>query len=363
MLTINLPAIQSNWLKLRSIANGAAIAGVIKANAYGLGAKDIGKALYNVGCREFFLASIDEALVARSYLPEDTVVYVLGGIGINNERLLIESKITPVLCSVAAITTWSNTNSRLGIATPSAIKVNTGMTRFGLDLKEFERLCESPELVRAVNPLLVMSHLACADEPEHPLNYLQHDRFNACTILIKKLLPSLRFSLANSSGIFLGDDWHFDLCRPGAALYGINPTPNQPNPMSPVVRLSLPITQVRKLDAVATIGYGCAASLPDGARVAVVAGGYADGLHRTLGAQPEGYLNGHLIRAVGRISMDSTIFDISSINLPEEQLLGTKIEVINDLLSLDYLSQKNKSLGYEVLTSLGGRYPREYVKE
>jgi alanine racemase len=209
--------------------------------------------------------------------------------------------------------------------------------------------------------MLLMSHLACADEPDHPLNLLQRRSFSNCVKLIQPILPKLRFSLANSSGIFLGDKWHFDLLRPGAALYGINPSPGNTNPMYPVLRLSLPIVQVRKLDAAVGIGYGSSVTLPEDARIAVVAGGYADGLHRTLGLQPEGYLNGQLVKAVGRMSMDSTIFDISALELSNDQLLGQRIEVINTELSLEYLSKKHNPLGYEILTSLSARYQREYL--
>ncbi len=361
MLTIDLAAIQSNWLKLQTIGTGRSVAGVIKANAYGLGAAAVGNALYAVGCREFFFASIDEALAARSFLPEAAIVYLLGGIHAGDESLLVESNIRPVLCSFSAIEHWAKANSVFGSAAPSAIKINTGMTRFGLDLGELESLANNANLLRALNPVLFMSHLACADERDHPLNLVQLNRFSYCAKLMQPLVPKLRFSLANSSGIFLGDDWHFDLLRPGAALYGINPVPNNSNPMQPVLRLSLPIVQVRTLDAPAGIGYGSGVTLPDGARIAVVAGGYADGLHRTVGLQVEGYVHGQLVKSVGRMSMDSTMFDISSLSLPAEQLLGQNIEVINESLSLEYLHKKNASLGYEILTSLGPRYKRKYL--
>lgn len=361
MLTIDLATIQSNWLKLQTIGAGANIAGVIKANAYGLGADQVGNALYTVGCREFFFASIDEALAARGFLPSDTIVYVLGGTRAGDERLLIESDLTPVLCSMSAIDRWAQVNTSLNSKASSAIKINTGMTRFGLDVCDFESLCHNNNLLRAINPVLMMSHLACADECDHPLNQDQLDRFSSCAQSIRPLFPSIRFSLANSSGIFLGRKWHFDLLRPGAALYGINPVPNSPNPMLPVVRLSLPIVQVRKLETESGIGYGSGVTLSKGARVAVVAGGYADGLHRSVGLQPDGYLNGQLVRAVGRMSMDSTMFDISGVDLTEEQLMGQEIDVINPVLSLEYLSKKNSSLGYEILTSLGSRYERAYL--
>jgi alanine racemase len=361
VLTIDLAAIQSNWLKLQSIGTGAKVAGVIKANAYGLGADQVGNALYTVGCREFFFASIDEALAARGFLPPDTIIYVLGGIRAGDESLLIESNLIPVLCSLSAVNRWAKANTNFGSNASSAIKINTGMTRFGLDVREFELLCSDKTLLLATHPVLLMSHLACADERDHPLNLHQLNLFSNCAQLMLPLLPNLRFSLANSSGIFLGDKWHFDLLRPGAALYGINPVPNTPNPMLPVVHLSLPIVQVRKLEAEAAIGYCSSVTLPEGAFVAVVAGGYADGLHRTVGLQAEGYLNGQLVKTVGRMSMDSTMFDISALGVLGDQLLGQSIEVINSSLSLEYLSKKNNSLGYEILTSLGARYQREYL--
>lgn len=361
MLTIDLAAIQSNWLKLQTIGAGASVAGVIKANAYGLGANPVGNALYAIGCREFFFASIDEALAARGFLPTGAIIYLLGGVHAGDELLLIESNIRPVLCSFSAIERWAKINSALSCIAPSAIKINTGMTRFGLDVAEFESLVRDVNLLCAINPVLFMSHLACADERGHPLNLIQRSIFSNCAKLIHPLVPNLRFSLANSSGIFLGDEWHFELLRPGAALYGINPTPGTSNPMLPVLNLSLPIMQVRTLDASSAIGYGSGVTLPEGTRIAVVAGGYADGLHRTLGMQPEGYLNGQLVKAVGRMSMDSTMFDISPISLPSDQLLGQEIEVINSSLSLEYLHKKNTSLGYEILTSLGTRYKRQYL--
>jgi alanine racemase len=361
VLKIDLSAIQSNWLSLKGIAKGASVAGVIKANAYGLGAAQVGRALYNAGCREFFFASIDEAIAGRSFLPRDSLIYLLGSSVSGNEMLLIQFQIIPVLNSLSAINSWAKINSQLSIAAPSVIKLNTGMTRFGLDDKEFEILCNDPVLIAKVSPVLLMSHLACADEPEHSLNHIQLKKFIRSAARIKLQLPTIRLSLANSSGIFLGEQWHFDLMRPGAALYGINPTPTLTNPMSSVVKLTLPIRQVRTLTEPSTLGYGALAALGEGARVAVVAGGYADGLNRTLGLRPEGLLNGQLVHAIGRISMDAMMFDVSVLDFPDEVLLDAEIEVINEQFSLDYLSKKNKLLGYEVLTSLGNRFTRSYI--
>ncbi len=362
MLTIDLSAIQANWLYISSVSQGTAAA-VIKANAYGLGASRVGPALYSAGCRDFFVATLEEGLSARGFLPSDSLIYVLGGPRICETQEFIGAKLIPVLCSLSQIKDWAQQNQKQNCTFPSAVKLNTGMTRLGLDRYEFNFLCEDADLIKAINPVLLMSHLACADDPSHRLNSVQQQRFAQSAALIAKIIPSIRRSLANSSGIFLGSKWHFDLVRPGAAIYGINPQPKQVNPMMPVVRLSLPIIQVRTLDDDVTLGYGADASLQKGKRVAVVAGGYADGLHRTLGKQPEGDLCGYRVRTIGRISMDVTLFDISDVYLPSDQLLGQSIEVISENFTLEYLSNKSQLLGYEVLTSLGGRYKRQYLSE
>lgn len=360
MLTIDLAGIQANWLYISSLSQGA-VAGVIKANAYGLGALQVGLSLYAVGCREFFVATLDEGLAARGFLPKDAVIYVLGGPRIDEEQEFIKANLIPVLSSFSQVTGWAQQNREREFVSPSAVKINTGMTRLGLDIHEFKSLCDDVVLIKMINPVLFMSHLACADNPLHPLNTSQQQKFADCAFSVRKVRPDARLSLANSSGIFLGNTWHYDLVRPGAALYGINPQPKCPNPMKQVVCLSLPIIQVRTLEEDATLGYAAEVSLSKGKRVAVVAGGYADGLHRTSGSQSEGQLCGQRVQSIGRISMDATIFDISGVQLPTEQLLGKSIDVINTHFTLDYLSNKNNLLGYEVLTCLGARYKRHYL--
>ena len=361
MLTINLAAIQNNWLKLKALASSAQVAGVIKANAYGLGAEQVGRALYDISCREFFVATLDEALAARKFLPDDAKIYVLGGVRAGNEYECAEANLIPVLSSIEAIERWAMMNSSLDMPARSVIKINTGMTRLGVDIQPFKTFCADDRLLKVCNPVLLMSHLACADDPSHPLNHAQFKNFLSCAAQMRSVLPGIRLSLANSSGIFLGNKWQFDLVRPGAALYGIAPQPNTVNPMNPVVTLKLPIIQIRTLTEEASIGYGADVRLPKGSRIAIAAGGYADGVNRTLGKNPEGFLCGHQVQSIGRISMDVTIFDISKIQLPDEYLQQASVEVINEKLSLDYLSRKNNALGYEVLTSLGSRYKREYI--
>ncbi len=360
MLTINLLAIQQNWKYIHSVC-GVNVAAVIKANAYGLGAFEVGRALAQIGCSNFFVASLEEGVSARKFLPHDVTIYVLGGIRAGEECYFVEFDLIPVLCSMSDLERWAQSNVKTGEASPSAIKVNTGMTRLGLDIPELVNLCNQPSLIEACNPILLMSHLACAEDETHPLNAIQLENFRKISEIFRARAKGACLSLANSSGVFLGADWHFDLVRPGAALYGVSPQPNRPNPFVPVVSLRLPIVQVRRLYQEAAIGYGAEVVLPKGGRVVVVAGGYADGINRTLGRHPEGVLCGYSVKAVGRTSMDLTMFDVSNIPLPDDVLLNSSVEVLNENLSVDYLSKKNGSLGYEVLTSLGARYKREYI--
>jgi alanine racemase len=202
-----------------------------------------------------------------------------------------------------------------------------------------------------------MSHLACADECAHPLNKIQLEKFKHIITKTKNYFPHVKVSFANSSGTFLGDEYHFDMVRIGAGLYGINPQPSKPNPLKQTINLKLPILQIRVIESAVNIGYGATASAKTGQRLAVVAGGYADGINRTLGSKPRGTIDNNDVDAIGRISMDSCIFDISACTNANPEY----IEVINDKLTIDKIALENKSLGYEVLTSLGRRYRRQYL--
>lgn len=363
ILTINLAAIQDNWQVIRSQAALTTESGaVIKANAYGLGALRVAAALYDVGCRTFFLATLEEALAVKSLCLSDSNLVVLGGARPGNENDFIERQLIPVLYSKDAVERWMESCNRRSIAAPCILKVDTGMTRLGLDDDDLLFLEQNFFRQPFFKPVIVMSHLACADEYSHSQNEQQLQNFKNVVERVQYFFPQMRFSLANSSGVFLGASWHFDLLRPGSALYGINPTPHLANPMKPVVKLTLPILQVKDLAADAQVGYGASHSAIKGARLAVVAGGYADGVHRSLGMKPLAKLMGIQIEAVGRVSMDTTIFDISAIEDPASTLTGKLITVMDDEFTLDFLTRRNSSLGYEVLTSLGMRYQRVYME-
>jgi alanine racemase len=357
ILTIDLGAIQSNWMYVRSsLKNDSECAAVVKANAYGIGAAEVAKALSDVGCKTFYLATLEEASELRHLLPADVALYVLGGARQGSEVAYVDFNLIPVLYSLDAFNQWLSFCNSINKALPCAIKIDTGMTRFGLSESDFDAILAETKL-SFFNPILLMSHLACADEFEHPLNKMQLNKFKHLIGKAKKYFPNIKTSLANSSGTFLGDEYQFDMVRVGAALYGINPQPSRPNPLKQTIDLKLPVLQIRTIESTVDVGYGATVSVDVGQRLAVVAGGYADGINRTLGARPKGIIDGEQVHAVGRISMDSFIFDISSSSCADPEY----IEVINAERTVDKISMENKSLGYEVLTSLGWRYKRQYL--
>lgn len=357
ILTINLTAIQSNWLYVSArLREGAECAAAVKANAYGVGAVEVTKALYAVGCRYFYVVTLHEAVELRNALPSDAILYVLGGVPDEMDDVFVDFNLVPVLYSRLAVDQWLSFCASRKQAFPCALKLNTGMTRLGLDALELDQLLSAPANIAHLNPVLVMSHLACADEPAHPLNDEQLERFCFTVSKIKTLFPKIKTSLANSSGTFLGGAFHFDMVRIGAALYGINPQAGTANPLASVIHLRLPVLQIRTTERPESVGYGATTSVSSGTRLAVVAGGYSDGIHRSLGLAPKGHFDGIELKSVGRISMDSCVFDITDIEGEPNY-----IDVINDELSLDYLMSANGTLGYDVLTSLGDRYQRRYI--
>jgi alanine racemase len=235
---------------------------------------------------------------------------------------------------------------------PAILHVDTGMARLGLDAREFAALVENPPPIRW---RAVMSHLACADDPDHPLNQRQRARFAAAAAR----LPGVPASLAASSGIFLGASYHFDLVRPGAALYGVNPLPGRPNPLHRIVRLSAKIVQIRQIDSGESVGYGAAQIMPAPGRAAIVGVGYGDGWLRSLSHRGCGYLAGTRIPLLGRVSMDLVTFDVSAVP-PELAHPGAVIELLGDNYGVDDAAADAGTIGYEILTALGPRYHRIY---
>ncbi|RYZ86039.1 MAG: alanine racemase [Proteobacteria bacterium] len=357
ILTIDLSAIKSNWLYISALLRkGAVCAAAIKADAYGVGAVQVANALYSVGCRHFYVVTLHEAVELRNNLPDDIALYVLGGVPDEMEYVFVDLNLIPVLYSSLAVQRWMSFCGAQQHAFPCVLKLNTGMTRLGLDDSDLDMILSVSTDRTYLKPVIVMSHLACADEPSHPLNNEQLHRFNAALSKIKTFYPDIKSSLANSSGTLLDESYHFDMVRIGAALYGINPQTASPNPLKPAIHLKLPVLQIRTIEKPESVGYGATALVDKGIRLAVAAGGYADGTHRSLGSAPKGQVDGIEVKAIGRTSMDSCVFDLSTV---EGDPLY--IDVINNELTLDYLMNANKSLGYEVLTSLSRRYRRRYI--
>ena len=351
LLRIDLGAIAENWRALALRAAPGAVAGVVKANAYGLGAAQVAPALYAAGCRHFFVAHLSEGIALRAALGAGPMIAVLNGFAPGADE---DSGLVPVLNSLGDVLAHAAAGRSAGRAQPALLHLDTGMARLGLDAGEQARLAADHSLLAGLDLLYVMTHLACADEPDHPLNAEQAARFaRACAAL-----PRLKRSFANSSGLFLGSDYASDLARPGCALYGINPTPGAANPRRQVVRLEAPILQIRDIPAGASVGYGASFIAARPSRIATIAVGYADGYLRSLSGQGVAAYRDMILPMVGRVSMDLITLDVTDAPgiAPGEtvQLIGGAAP------SPDDLAARAGTIGYEILTSLGDRYRRDY---
>lgn len=361
ILTIDLDALSDNWRTLAGRAMPAECAGVVKADGYGCGIEQVGAALSKAGCKTFFVADLSEARRLRPIVPEATI-YVLNGLMPNTAPAYAELRARPVIGSVLELAEWDSFVAAQNWRGGAALQVDTGMNRLGISINEASAMAPR---IRAENHgiTLVMSHLACADEPAHPLNERQMALFREVRLLYRGI-PS---SLANSSGIFLSDKAHCDVVRPGVALYGVNPTPGQANPMRPVIELTARIAQVRVAARGDTVGYGATWTARRGARIAILPIGYADGYLRSSGSSdetPGGFalVGGKRCPLAGRISMDLLAVDVSE--LPEGKVRrGDMATLIGDGLPIDEVALAADTIGYELLTSLGRRYHRVYRRD
>lgn len=356
VLTIDLAAIRANYRELSRTAAPAAVAGVVKADAYGLGAAKVAAALMEEGCRTFFVAHLAEGEALRGAIGPRCDIFVLNGLNPGAERACSEAGLIPVVNSLEQLAGWRNHARRLGKTLPAALQVDSGMSRLGMQPLDVARVQSDPDLLKGIETRLVMSHLACADELASPANERQRQRFET----LRAMLPAAPASLANSSGIYLGPAFQHDLARPGAALYGINPTPGRPNPMRPVVSVAARVIQTRSIEAGEGIGYGHSAVASSAMRLATIAIGYADGWHRRAAARA--FLGDVPLPFIGRVSMDSIILDVSA--LPEgTPARGELVELIGLHQSVDDVAGHAGTIGYEVLTGLGNRFHRIYLGE
>jgi alanine racemase len=348
ILEISLGAIVANWQLLAKKVAPASCAAVVKANAYGLGAAPVAKALLAAGCRQFFVATLDEGTALRGVLGPAPEIAVFNGPLPGSAREFVAARLIPVLNEPGQLEAWQN----LPGPSPAIVHLDTGFNRLGLSRAEFEQWHDH---LAAAGVSGLISHLACADTPDHGLNAAQRTRFLAA----RERLPALKASLAASSGIFLGRDYHFDEVRPGAALYGVNPLPGTPNPMRPVVRAAARILQLRKIDRGESVGYGAAHVMAGPGMLATASIGYADGWLRSLSHRGCGWLAGKRVKLLGRVSMDLATFDVTGI--PESELHpGKLIELIGPHYGVDDAAADAGTIGYEILTALGARYHRVY---
>jgi alanine racemase len=351
-LTIDLEAVVANWRMIRDRAAPAQCAAVVKADGYGLGAAPVAAALAAAGCTQFVVAQPEEALALRAALPEPEIL-CLTGPWAGCEAELAARRITPTINHLEELARWQALGRRLERPLPAWIHLDTGMNRLGLDSAEWRRLVEEPERLAGLELRGWLSHLACADQRGHPMNPAQLGRFHR----LLAQLPKARRSLANSSGLFRSRAYHLDLVRPGAALYGVNPTPEAPNPMAQPVRLEARILQVRTVDSGMTVGYGATHTVARAGRIATIAIGYEDGFLRALGDRGFVVIAGHAAPVVGRISMDLITVDVTG--LPEAAVTaGGWAEIIGAARTVDDIAWDAGTIGYEILTSLGRRCHR-----
>ncbi len=357
LLTIDLNAVRSNYrLLCQKVGQDVRCGAVVKADAYGLGAQAVAPVLYAEGCRDFFVAHLDEGLSLRSLLPASASIYVLNGLLPGGEADCAAAKLVPVLNSLDQAHAWAAETKRVERSLDAVVQIDSGMNRLGLSPQEVADWAESMDRLAGIKIRFVMSHLACADTPAHDANVMQLASFTD----LSQTFPGVARSFANSSGIFLGHDFHFDIVRPGAALYGINPLPTHVNPMRSVVRLSAQVIQTREVRDGEHVGYGWEFSVTKPSRLATVSIGYADGLHRALQGRGVVHFEGVALPVVGRVSMDSITVDVSAVAI-ERLASGAAIDIIGDHQPVDFLADAMRTSGYEVLTALGHRYNRRYL--
>lgn len=351
VLEIDLAAIVANYAQLRAV-HAAPVAGVVKADAYGLGADRVVPALHQAGCRHFFVAHLHEALAIRALVP-DAMVAALNTIPPGSEATYAEHAVTPTLGSLDEIARWRAEAVRRDRALPALLHVDTGMNRLGLDPRELALLAADHALLRGIPLLYVMTHLAASEIPGDPQNDRQRITFAAA----RAMLPAAPASLANSSGLFLGRAFASDLARPGAALYGINPTPGASNPMRLAVRLRARVMQVRDVAAGDTVGYNATWRAARPSRIATLGVGYADGWSRALSNGAAAIFDGAPVSLVGRVSMDLTTYDVTD---HPAITAGSWLELLGPSMPPEALAVAAGTNGYEILTSLGRRYGRIY---
>lgn len=364
--TIDLQALADNWRFMCRQSGKARTGAVVKADGYGIGIEDAGQALYNAGARDFFVALPSEGETLRIYAP-DARIFVLSGLWEGMEDIFFDNDLVPVIASEEQLAFWMRAVADHGDH-PCALHVDTGFNRLGLSMEDALYLASDVSRPASFSPVLILSHLACADDPASPMNQKQLEAFRT----ISSAFDGIEASLSASAGTFLGDDYHFDLTRPGIALYGGEAVNGVANPMQPVVTAEARIVQIRNAKAGETVSYGASCTLNRDSRLAIASVGYADGYMRNLSGHgvalrntglsgAHGFIAGHKVPVVGRVTMDMTIFDVTDV--PEKALTtGDYIELFGPNMPIDDVARAAGTIGYEMLTGLGLRYDRHYLE-
>jgi len=352
-LVIDLNAIEENFHTLTRLLPASECAAVVKANAYGLGLEPVTAKLAHAGCRTFFVADLAEARRVRACV-RDAAVYVLNGFSVEAAAVFAEINVQPVINTLPELTEWDAFVAADGWRGGAAIHVDTGMNRLGISVAEAAALA-SRLRDESRGFTLLMSHLACAELPDHPLNASQIRQFRELRLLYRGV-PA---SLANSSGIFLGEQAHFDMVRAGAALYGINPKPGRANPMRSTIELSGRILQLRQIRQGETVGYGGAWTARRPSRLAVASIGYADGLLRAASGSDDkrgtsAVIAGKRCPIAGNISMDLACIDVTAL-ADDEVRRGDFAIFIGEQITLEEVAESAGTIGYEILTRLAPR--------
>lgn len=352
-LTVRLDGIAANYRAYRRMAGPCAVAGVVKADAYGMGLAKVAPALAKAGCDTFFVARLAEGVTLRKLLA-DARIFVLDGADADSVPALITHRLTPVLNSLEQIAAWSAAANAAHVALDAALHVDTGLNRLGLPGDELSVLAaEVRTRLSGLNLVLVMSHLACGDEANNKMNAEQLSRFRQALAM----LPPTPASFAASHGAFLGSEYHFDLVRPGVALYGANPQGSQQNLMQTVAVLTGKVLQLRRIDSADAVGYGATFRAKRPTMIATIALGYADGIPRATSNQGFAALRGQRVPIAGRISMDLTTLDVTGIDGVE---VGDDAEFLGDTVTLTEAARLANTNEYEILTRLSPRIARHY---
>ncbi len=339
-LTIDLDAITANWRALDAISGDHVETGAaVKADGYGLDVTRVSRSLASAGAENFFVAVVDEGKAVRQAVGPDADIYVFAGHMPHEAEALRAANLIPMLNSPNQVARhFCETKGA-----PFGVQLDTGMNRLGMEPSDWTALRNE---LMAAGPRLVISHLACADEPDHPMNAQQLKTFREMTDGIAQ-----RRSLAATGGILLGPEYHFDLVRPGIGLYGGLPFAHA----TPVVSLSAPVIQSRTVKPFETVGYGNTWTADIERQIATISAGYADGLIRAMGAGVQVYAGETPCDVVGRVSMDLITVDITHLDEEPETL-----DILCPFQTVDALAKAAGTIGYEILTSLGARYTRRF---